>query len=59
MKLSGLSCCWCLCGALATPQLDSVHLSGISTDRNIDRLMRCAKEDRVQQVMEPYLKALL
>ena len=28
-------------------------------DRNMDRLMRFAKEDRVQQVMEPYLKALL
>ena len=29
------------------------------SDRNMDRLMRFAKEDRVQQVMEPYLKALL
>jgi len=29
------------------------------SDRNMDRLMRFAKVDRVQQVMEPYLKALL
>ena len=29
------------------------------SDRNMDRLMRFAKEDRVQRVMEPYLKALL
>ena len=29
------------------------------SDRNMDRLMECAKVDRVQQVMEPYLKALI
>ena len=29
------------------------------SDRNMDRLMRFANVDRVQRVMEPYLKALL